>query len=49
MVTIGYGDITPKNDVEKIYAIFKMLIGSGMFNYSINVMGVIITDYEKSS
>jgi hypothetical protein len=31
MITIGFGDITPTNSLEKLFSIFVMLISSGMF------------------
>jgi hypothetical protein len=39
MSTIGYGDITPKNPIEVLFAIFTMLISSIMFAYSLNTIG----------
>lgn len=31
MLTIGYGDISPTNDIERIYGIFTMLTGAVVF------------------
>lgn len=39
MLTIGYGDITPTNNMEKIYCIIMTLIACGIFGYSINTIG----------
>jgi len=36
MITIGYGDITPLNPMERLAVIFISLISCGMFAYSIN-------------
>jgi hypothetical protein len=41
MVTVGYGDISPKNKYEKIYTIIVTLISSGIFGYSMNTIGSI--------
>ena len=35
MSTVGYGDITPKNEDEIILCIFTMLFASGTFGYAI--------------
>lgn len=43
MMTIGYGDITASNSFERIFSIITMVVGSGIFSYSINKMGEIIT------
>ena len=42
MITVGYGDISSKNDTEKIVAILAMLFGCGFFAYAINNIGLII-------
>jgi len=34
IVTVGYGDITPQNEKEKIYTTIIMFIGSLLFAYS---------------
>jgi hypothetical protein len=36
MVTVGYGDIVPNNDVEKVFSIFTILFSCGIFAYSVN-------------
>jgi CRP-like cAMP-binding protein len=33
MTTVGYGDITPKNNYERLYAIMAMLLGAPIFGY----------------
>ncbi|EGB12308.1 hypothetical protein AURANDRAFT_9605, partial [Aureococcus anophagefferens] len=35
MTTVGYGDITPAGDMERIYAIFAMLMGVSFYSYII--------------
>ena len=44
IVTVGYGDITPKNIYEKIYVILLILIGCGSHAYSISTIGNILTN-----
>jgi hypothetical protein len=46
MTTVGYGDITPTNMPERIYAICAMFFGATMFGY---VIGSIASIYEKAS
>jgi voltage-gated potassium channel len=42
LTTVGYGDIVPNTDIEKLYAIFVMIIGVGFYGYLIgNVVSVI--------
>ena len=36
MITVGYGDIVAKTNIEKFFAIIFMLIGCGVFAYAIN-------------
>lgn len=42
MVTVGYGDIGPKNPYEVLLCIFTMLFTCGVFAYSINEIGSIV-------
>ena len=39
MLTIGYGDIVPVTNAEKIYIIFIALVSTGIFGYVINTIG----------
>ena len=41
MITVGYGDISPVNNNEKIYTIIITLISCGVFGYAINTIGSI--------
>ncbi|KAL4499106.1 hypothetical protein ABPG72_017008 [Tetrahymena utriculariae] len=47
MMTIGYGDITPKSINEKIYTIFFCVVSCASFAYSINTISQVITDAKK--
>lgn len=40
-ITIGYGDITPKNTTERNIVIIISLISTGCFSYSVNTMATI--------
>ncbi|WP_430813504.1 cyclic nucleotide-binding domain-containing protein [Carboxylicivirga sp. RSCT41] len=35
VTTVGYGDITPETNAQKLYAIFVQLLGYGVFTYMI--------------
>ncbi|CAK70762.1 unnamed protein product (macronuclear) [Paramecium tetraurelia] len=50
MVTVGYGDITPKNQVEVAFVSIVMISSSCMFAYSMNSIGVIVkTIYDEKT
>jgi hypothetical protein len=36
LATVGYGDLTPSTDVGKIFTMFYIIIGIGIFAASIN-------------
>ncbi len=44
MITVGYGDISPVNNNEKIYTIIITLISCGVFGYAINTIGSIFQE-----
>lgn len=39
MMTVGYGDVTPVNNTERIYVIFMTLLSSAIFGYVVNTIG----------
>lgn len=39
---VGYGDVLPKNPLEKIFSIIFILMGSGTFGFCISAIGKII-------
>ena len=40
MITVGYGDITPKNQIECIFTIITMFVTGMMYAYSLNSIGI---------
>ena len=49
MTTIGYGDIYPKSNIEKIYASVMALFSSAIFGYIMSSVGSIIIDMNKKN
>lgn len=49
MTTVGYGDITAKNDLELLINNLTMFIGSIVFAYSVNSIGILVTNIYKNS
>ena len=48
MNTVGFGDIVPQNSAERLYSIFFIYFACGMFAYTINSIGIIVQDINKS-
>ena len=42
MITVGYGDIVPTNDIERLVANFTMFLACGVFAFSLNGIGTVI-------
>ena len=40
MVTVGYGDVSAKNDLEVCVATIAMFISCGVFAFAINSIGI---------
>ncbi|EAS02102.2 cation channel family protein (macronuclear) [Tetrahymena thermophila SB210] len=47
MITVGYGDITPKTNYEKIYVTVVISLSCGLFGYSINTIGSIFQEKSR--
>ena len=47
MLTLGYGDIVPVTSSERIYTIFMMLLGGGVFGYAMNSIAMILQSLEN--
>lgn len=42
MITVGYGDINPQNNIEIVFCNIAMMISCGVFAYSVNSVGIFI-------
>lgn len=43
MTTVGYGDIVPRTESEKVYAMFAMIVACGTFAYTVGSIGSIVS------
>lgn len=43
MTTVGYGDITPKNEHEFMFANVTMLVACIVFGYTMNRIGMLLS------
>lgn len=48
MITIGYGDISPKNTNERLFGIFVMILASGVFGYVMNSIVLMFQNTNES-
>ncbi|EWS74108.1 cation channel family protein (macronuclear) [Tetrahymena thermophila SB210] len=48
MITVGYGDFIPTTYLEKVIAIFTMILSCCIFAYSMNTIGSIIKNFNES-
>lgn len=49
MTTVGYGDISAKNNYERVFAIVIMLLGQVAFTYAISILGQILSSYDNQN
>ncbi|CAD8194399.1 unnamed protein product [Paramecium octaurelia] len=47
MITVGYGDLTPQNQAERICANFSMFLACGVFAFSFNSIGLMLTNLNS--
>lgn len=47
LTTVGYGDITSSNMVERIFTIIWMLVGIGFYSYTISTITEFFTQRES--
>jgi len=46
--TVGYGDISPKNSVQMVYAMFIELIGAGLYGFIIGNIASLIANIDAA-
>lgn len=44
MLSVGYGDLVAKNNIEKLFSILTMFTGCGLFAYIMNQIGQLISE-----
>jgi len=47
--TVGYGDITPKTDAERAYAMMAMMVGGSLYGYVIGCVTSIVTETDLNA
>lgn len=47
LATVGYGDITPTNNFEKVMCIFLMIVGIAFFSYIMSNFNDVLINYDK--
>lgn len=48
MMTVGYGDIVPKNPVEIVFAIVVIIFGCVVYGYNLNTIGIVVHEISKN-
>lgn len=49
MVTVGYGDLTPNNFIQAIIVTVIQVVGTAIFGYMINVIGITVNEIQKKN
>lgn len=49
MMTVGYGDIAPQNELEIIVCLVTVVLGCAVYAYNINSIGMILQEINKES
>lgn len=44
--TVGYGDITPETDTERLYAMFAMVVGGAFYGFIVGSISSIVADMD---
>ncbi|CAD8122803.1 unnamed protein product [Paramecium sonneborni] len=47
MITVGYGDLTPQNNAERICANLSMFLACGVFAFSFNSIGLMLSNLNS--
>ncbi|MBP85250.1 MAG: hypothetical protein CMJ64_00810 [Planctomycetaceae bacterium] len=46
LTTVGYGDVTPKTDVQRIYTMFAMIVGVGSYGFIIGNVASLLSNID---
>jgi hypothetical protein len=49
ITTVGYGDINSKNNVERMFASFAMILGVIGFSFATGTLSSIIANYDSTN
>ncbi|KRX02605.1 Cyclic nucleotide-binding protein [Pseudocohnilembus persalinus] len=49
LTTVGYGDIAPQTEMEKVYAMMWMFFGVGFFSYTLGNLSAIMSSIGKKT
>ena len=49
MITVGYGDIVPKNEFEVGICLITYMVGTVIFGYSLNCIGGLLNRMEEKN
>lgn len=45
--TVGFGDITPKSNMEKIFCLSFMTLGAGIYSFIVGTLSSMLYDEES--
>lgn len=49
LTTVGYGDITPTNNLERVYSLFALLTGALVFGYMLSSIGSLVAAIDRQA
>lgn len=49
LTTVGYGDITPRNDAERMFAIVALLVGALIFGFMLSQVATLIASLDRQA
>lgn len=49
LTTVGYGDITPSNNVERLYAFCCELVGAIVFGFMLSTLGDVLSNVDRNA
>jgi hypothetical protein len=49
LTTVGYGDITPTNDLERSYSLFALLLGALVFGFMLSSIGSLVQAIDRQA